>query len=196
MSTYIPQILVFGHSFVRRLREALLSQFDSRASANFHLPQSGHVELRGTGGRTVDKVLIYDLHVFEQSKADIVVLDIGTNDLGTLAPEVVGSKIDDLVCLLRTRYGIRIVVVCQVLDRNIAHTDKPDRVFNAKAAVLRQYLSVVLAGQPGVLLWEHRDFAHPARSLLAKDGVHCNAGGQYCLYRSYRGAILQALKHL
>jgi hypothetical protein len=32
--------------------------------------------------------------------------------------------------------------------------------------------------------------------LLSSDGVHCNAQGQYCLYRSYRGAILKALKLL
>ena len=126
-----------------------------------------------------------------------MVFDIGTNDLGTLAPEVLGSKIDDLVPILRTRYSIRIVLVCQVLDRNIALTDKLDRVFSAKAVVLRQYLSVVLAGQPGVLLWEDRDFANPARTLLAKDDVHCNAAGWAVLPVSQlSGAILQAVKHL
>ena len=32
-------------------------------------------------------------------------------------------------------------------------------------------------------MWEHREFSHPDRLLLSSDGVHCNAQGQYCLYR-------------
>jgi len=102
----------------------LIAHFDARAAPNFHLPETGHVSLYGTGGRTA---------------------------------------------------------ACD---------------FNAKAAVLRQYLSVVLADQPGIFLWTHKEFYRSDRSLLSLDGVHCNAQGQYCLYRSYRGAILKALAML
>ena len=67
------------------------------------------------------------------------------------------------------------------------------RALNAKAARLRQYLSVVLSEEPEIFLWEHREFARSDCVVLAKDGIHCNTKGQYCLYRSYRGAILRAL---
>mgnify|MGYP002804289549 CR=1 FL=1 len=86
--------------------------------------------------------------------------------------------------------------VCQVLNRNIPPTLAPDCDFNAKPAVLRQYLSVVLADQAGILLWTHKEFDRSDRSLLPFDGVHCNAQGQYSMYRSYRGAILKALAML
>ena len=196
MSGCVPTILLLGHSFVRRLRDDLEAHFDLRAAPNFHLPESGNVSLLGTGGRTVDKVLKYDLSWVKKYKPDIVILEMGTNDLSGHTPEVVGSKLDDLVHVLRDQYKVRVVAVCQVINRNLPQTQAPDNAFNTKAALLRQYLSVVLAEEQGIFVWEHREFSHPGRLLLSSDGVHCNAQGQYCLYRSYRGAILNALTML
>jgi hypothetical protein len=103
-------ILLLGHSFVRRL-----AHFDLRAAPNFHLPESGNVSLLGTGGRTVDKVLKYDLSWVKKYKPDIVILEMGTNDLLGHTPEVVGSKLDDLVHVLRDQYkvGSAILRVCE-----------------------------------------------------------------------------------
>ena len=97
---------------------------------------------------------------------------------------------------LRHTYNVRVVGVCQVINRNIPFAQGPELGFNAKAAILRQYLSVVLAEENGIFSWDHREFFRTDRALLSSDGVHCNAQGQYCLYRSYRGAILKALKLL
>ena len=192
MSVCVPNILILGYSFVRRLKDDLAARFDARAAPNFHLPESGHVSLFGTGGRTVEKLNKYDLSSLHKYRPDIVILEIETNDLSTLRPEVVGSQIDDLVHVLRDQYKVRVVGICQVINRNTPQKS-PDCPFNAKAAVLRQYLSVVLANQPGIFLWEHKEFYRSDRSFLCSDGVHCNAKGQYHLYRSYRGAILKAL---
>ena len=97
MSSCVPSILILGHSFVCRLRDDLDAHFDTHAASNFHLPESGYITLLGTGGRTVEKVVKYDLQSVHKYKPDIVILELGTNDLSTHAPEVVGSKIDDLV---------------------------------------------------------------------------------------------------
>lgn len=198
MSGVVPKILVLGHSFVRRLSESLDAQFDQRASHNFHLPESGYVQLHGSGGRTVDKILLHDLPFVQNFKPDILILEVGTNDLRHSAPEIVGSKIDDLARLFRDKFHVRVVCVCQVINRNVPYASSrtPDHDFNANAARLRHYLSVVLSEEPGIFLWEHREFSKSNRVLLAADGVHCNAKGQYCLYRSYRGAILHALGKL
>ena len=96
MSVCAPTILILGHSFVRRLKDDLAARFDARAAPNFHLPESGHVSLVGTGGRTVDKLNKYDLSLLVKYKPDIVILEIGTNDLSTLRPEIVGSKLTTL----------------------------------------------------------------------------------------------------
>ena len=81
MSVCVPNILILGHSFVRRLRDDLAARFDARAAPNFHLPESGHVSLFGTGGRTVEKLNKYDLSSLHKYRPDIVILEIGTNDL-------------------------------------------------------------------------------------------------------------------
>ena len=180
MSECVPSILILGHFFVRRLRDDLDAHFDLCAAPNFHIPQSGHVFLLGTGSRTVDQVFKYDL-------------SWGTNNLSIHAPAVVGSKLDDLAHVLRDQYKVRVVVVCQVINRNWLHTQAPHLVFYAKASLLQQYLSVVLAKEPGIFVWAHCKFSLPGRFLLYSDGVHCNSQGQYCLYWSYRGAILKAL---
>ena len=39
-------------------------------------------------------------------------------------------------------------------------------------------------------------FDNPSVHSYLPDGVHVNSFGQYCLYRSYRGAILKALRML
>ena len=190
MSGFIPNVLVFGHSFVRRLNDDLNNGFDSRAKQNFNLDASDlgvYVSLKGTGGRLVEKVFKYDISFLKSCKPDIVVLEIGTNDFSNLSLEVVGSRIDDLVRYMLDKLNIKVIAVCEVIDRHIPHSDAPDHAFiNAKASILRQYLSVFLANEPGVFLWDHRKFDNGRIDLLSLDGVHCNPQGQYI---SYTGVI-------
>ena len=51
---------------------------------------------------------------------DIVILEIDTNDLSHAPPDVVGSAIDDLVCLLLNDYFVRVIAVCLVIPRGIS----------------------------------------------------------------------------
>jgi hypothetical protein len=69
MSGCVPAILLLGHSFVRL--PTWKSTLSLRAARNFHISQSGHVSLLGTGGRTVDKVLKYDLKFGSKSMSPI-----------------------------------------------------------------------------------------------------------------------------
>jgi hypothetical protein len=55
-----PKVLVFGHSFVKRLHRDLHSNFDIRAALSFNI-QRASVKLHGIGGRTVDKLIAFDL---------------------------------------------------------------------------------------------------------------------------------------
>ena len=54
------------------------------------------IHLHGVGGCTVEKLRLYDLGVASALRSDIIILEIGTNDLVDDRPEVVGSEIDDL----------------------------------------------------------------------------------------------------
>ncbi len=111
MSGFIPKILIFGHSFVRRLNDDLYSSFDKRARINFHMASSGDVSLKGIGGSTVDKVFAHDIEWLKGSKPDILILELGTNYLSCLPPEVVGSWIHDLACFMRDEVRVSIVGV-------------------------------------------------------------------------------------
>ena len=90
MAHSTPHVLIIGHSFVRRLKSDLRVQFDERASKNFGLCGSAVVHMHGVGGRTVAKLRKHDLGVVSSLCPDIVILEIGTNDLALSKPEVVG----------------------------------------------------------------------------------------------------------
>ena len=64
------------------------------------------IHLHGVGGRTVKKLRLSDLGVVSALKADVIILEIGTNDLVANRPKVVGSEIDDLVQLLLQPYSV------------------------------------------------------------------------------------------
>ena len=184
-----PKVLVFGHSFVKRMHRDLRSKFDVRAALNFNMHNVA-IKLHGVGGRTVDKLVKIDFNRVTQFQPNIVILEVGTNDLTLEKPETVGSRIDDLVRMLLGVPSVRVVGVCLVTNR--ASSPK----FNEKVAILNQYLTVVLEDKHNVFCWRHKGFTQPTISPFLADGVHYTRRAQYTLYRSYRGAILKAIQFL
>ena len=196
MAALRPKAVILGHSFVRRLRDDLRKNFDVRASASFALDSSLEVFLLGTGGLTVERLVPQHLGKLKSILPDIVILEIGTNDLGqSCRPEVVGSSIDDLVLFLREELKVKVVGVCLVIPRKLRKTKLPDLQFKVAMDILNQYLRVVLEGYSFAFVWEHRQLGS-AKDVISMDGVHVNVKGQYLLYRSYRGALLKALNML
>lgn len=194
MANAVPKVLILGHSFVKRLQSDLKVPFDARADSNFHLEGTATVHLFGVGGRTVEKLRRHDLHVVTRLAPDVVILEVGTNDLSNVRPEVVGSSIEELVGTLLDVFSVTMVGVCHVIPRGVSFTDWED--FLQRAAILNNYVRVVLEPFPNAFCWTHKDFSSPHKDLYLADGVHVNPLGQYFLYRSYRGAILQALGRL
>ena len=152
------------------------------------------VHLHGVGGRTVAKVWSFDLHVVERIAPDVLILEIGTNDLVDTIPEVVGSEIESLVCLLVDDYKVRVVCVCHVIPRGYSYDEAAS--FAGRVEILQHYLDVVLSPIPNVFCWVHGAFSHPGKHFYLPDGVHLNPAGRYHLYHSYRGAIIRALRLL
>ena len=156
MAGSIPKVLVLGHSFVKRLKNDLDKNFDHRASRTFGLVRTAEVHLQGTGGRTVGKLKSYDLHVVRQLMPDIVILEVGTNDLPSVAPELVGSSIEDPVDTLKSIYSVAVVCVCHVIPRGES-TIRP-LYFSERAKVLQQYLEFVLDSLDCVFCWCQKAF--------------------------------------
>ena len=185
-----PTVLILGHSFIRRLMDDLKSNFDPRAAEDFHLSGDAMIHLHGVGGRTVLKLRQHDLGCVSSLRPDIIILEIGTNDLADLRPEVVGSEIDELVHFLLVSFSVRVIGVCEVIPRVRAP------FFNAAAPIFNQYINAIFESIPNVFCWRHRGFDNPSVNPYLPDGVHVNSLGQYSLYRSYRGAILKAIRML
>lgn len=186
-----PTVLILGHSFVKRLRRDLSNGFDQRANENFHLHGTASVHLHGIGGCTVLKLRQHDLHIVSSLAPDAIISEIGMNDLSIKSPEVIGSKIEDLVQILLESFSAQVVGICHVIPRGQTYAQFSN--FNESASILNHYVSVVLEQFSNVFCWRHRGFHNPSKNPFLADGVHVNPSGQYCLYRSYRGAILKAL---
>jgi len=186
-----PRILVLGHSFIHRLQAFIVRS--NLIPNNFSL-DSAVIRLYGVGGRTVAKVVAYDLDVVRSFKPDIVILQLGTNDLVAQAPQTVGSSIEELVRLLHDDLGVQYIGVCQVLRR----CPPPVRVtdFNTRVQKLHRYLQVVLGPLPFCFYWKHIGFWNPSSNLFLRDGVHLNDLGLFRFHRSLRGAVLKSLSLL
>ena len=168
MAAAAPTALILGHSFVKRLKRDLHSGFDRRAARDFRLHGTASVCLHGIGGRTVHSLRAYDLHVVRDLAPDVIILEIGTNDLSHAPPEVVGSAIEDLVSLLLNEYSVRVMGVCHVIPRGIASPQALS--FLQQSTVLNQYVSVVLEQFTNVFCWS---FLFPfAESCQKQDHAH------------------------
>ena len=84
-------------------------------------------------------------------------MEIGTNDLGSISPEIVASDIHDIVEYLHFSLGIKMVGVCLVIPRRVRELGLPDAGFNLLALKLNQYLSVLLDDTPFAFIWHHEE---------------------------------------
>ena len=90
------RVLVLGHSFIHRLHTFLLRNFNAHIAANLSLPGDLQIRWHGIGGRAVPKTVRFDLHVVEEFAPNIVILQLGTNDLTTTSAVETGSVIEYL----------------------------------------------------------------------------------------------------
>ena len=106
----LPRVLVLGDSFIRRLRTFVLGS-SQKLSVDFHLSNLAVIKWHGIGGRTVPKTVQNDLHLIKSFKCDIVILQLGSNDLTSETALCVGSSIDDFVRLLHDLYHVQVIYV-------------------------------------------------------------------------------------
>jgi len=189
------KVLILGHSFVRRFQFFLYEGLDSRTFPGLDL-SSVEIHFLGIGGRTVAKILAFDLDHVRALQPDIVVLEIGSNDLCEAGhrPETVGSSIESLVCKLHEECNVAFIVLYQVIHRATLPSHCPR--YNSSVDTLNKYLDVVLEPLSFAEFWRHKGLREPKITVLRRDGIHLNDQGNYVLYRSYRGAILFALQRI
>ena len=92
MASSLPSVLLLGHSFIQRLRDDLRSHFDSQADDAFGLSDDAIVHLHGVGGLTMAK-LRRDLSIVSSLSPHVVILEMGTNDLGSFSLRLLAPKL-------------------------------------------------------------------------------------------------------
>ena len=191
-----PRALVLGHSFVRRLKEfAAHNHSDGTYDLNLGLSNVCSVIFHGIGERTVDKMIRNDLDKIRSAAPNIVVLELGSNDLcdKDSDPETIALSIVALVELLITELNLRFIAVCEVTARQI----EPFVGYNERAALLNSHLRESLHAIPAAKCWQHRGLINPTNNAVyGPDRIHLNYIGNKALYRSYRGAILWAFSQV
>ena len=99
------------------MRDFRRRNFNTHIAEN--LSSDGDLLIRwyGIGGRTVSKTRENDLCVVEEFPPNVVIMQLGTNDLTTKLAVESGSAIEDLCRLLYESYGVEVICVCQILYR-------------------------------------------------------------------------------
>ena len=163
-----PRGLILGHSFVRRL-SSFLSHFNIY-SHNLGLQDVAAIAFLVVGGRTTAKVEKFDLGFDRAWKPDIVILELGTNDLTKFSPESVGSSLEELVQLLYENCSVKVIGVCQIIKRC---PPKPKMLdFNSRVIKLHKYLKVVLEPLQFCFYCGKIGFWNPSSGIYLEDSVH------------------------
>ena len=107
----------------------------------------------------MDNLTAFDLHSIGIVYPDIVILEIGSNNLcyREVKPETVGSKIEALVHHLHAHFRLKFIVVCQTINRTVC--PRGTTGYNDRVVLLNQYLGVVLDAIPYAKFGPTKSFA-------------------------------------
>ena len=179
-------VLIAGHSYVRRL------DFDLKVRQLRFLLQDVNVTLCGYGGATIraPKPLLPCMRAKTiLSGHDMVILDLGSNDLDTVRhPEVdtheLAQEYLDLAKYL-LEYGAKTIVLCLPIPRS-------ERAFPGsfeRTSTFNDHVTRECKDTPNVYTWFHKGLFKRDGKYLDKHGVHLNALGSIKYFHSLRAAV-------
>ena len=182
-------VLVLGHSFVRRAFDYMQTK-DLR---NLNLPSEHFiVTFSGRGGASLD--VMSALYTDCGFTPDLVILDIGTNDLASVtctrqATNIASRAFDFALHLIAQ--GVKHVVILEVLPRMGGHYWTPAFAPHAKA-YNRHILALVYHHKDPtpISFWFHAGLASNP-DYFAADGVHLSDSGTSKYIKSLKRAILK-----
>ncbi|KAL3852046.1 hypothetical protein ACJMK2_015735 [Sinanodonta woodiana] len=210
----MTKALIMGHSLCKWLDRFLRFGTDPRLVPSFNIAEVCKVNMKGVGGRTIDKLLRQDMGEVRLRRPDIVVLIIGDNDVkADTSPEVIAHKIVALGTLLHRKYRVKHVVLCQLMPRftatlrqvgvskihnrnSVAAGKNYKDMYCQLAKEVNDIVRSEVLAYPYLTFWEHkRKFAFDrpqVREKFRSDGIHLSPKGQWHLYKSLRGALINA----
>ena len=159
-------VLLLGHSFITRL-----DRYSRRENLrNLQLEHNSHrITFCGRGGKYIDQ-LDNDIHYVRRYRPDIVVIDIGTNDIEQLVikersaePDVLARQTFDFAKHIIRTLDVKIIVLMEVLERtgDGRHATRSVSGFRTAANRFNNELRDLVRGQSNhqekrVYFWHHR----------------------------------------
>lgn len=186
------RITLFGHSFFKRLQT-----FVNDKPEGFSIQSKDiSIAIYGFGGLRLTNDPHKRLHKMDVylSRSDIVILQLGSNDICDPLYEPCTFVRDYLsyVQFLIHGLGIKTVCVCQILPRQtVPYENYNDHVIRVNV-LLQQQITLI----DSVYFWKHRaGLWNPAANIYMPDGIHLSYDLGYTKYfRSLRDCIFRLIK--
>ena len=192
------KFLLVGHSFVRRVAGAPRGSLSFPISTLGTSTESVVLECFGEGGLSFDRIRGNPRRYvgrIRSSCPDILILDMGTNDLCRHAPREVFEALWEFLEEL-ARQGVKplATVLLPVLPRTSVHRsgDVPLEEFNQRVYRFNTLVQAEVLRRDCVWVCPHKGLRAPRYSL---DGVHLNPPGMRRYSRTLRGICLFFRRH-
>ena len=160
--------LILGHSFVHRAE----SFTKNNSMPNLKLPSQFHsVKFLGRGGAHISDIPL----LFETRGAtpDLVILDIGTNDLASLTPTQTLAVNVFKAAKSMLKSGVKRIVILETLYRSPVGKNGAPPLFNTRVRQFNSQLKYLIKNHTHMEYWYHKGLASRITIYLS-DGVHLN----------------------
>jgi len=185
-------VLVLGHSFVRRLGE-FCDKEDSYGNLKLY-PHRFNIHFLGFGGAHIANLRAAIPNVWEMEPA-IVVLQIGGNDISFTNQNatLIGQSILDFAKVLLQTPTVKQVVICKLHYRyQVPGQRRMPLQYNLCVDQINTHLGDLTRDIAQITIQPHRGMFQNWQSLRAPDGIHLNALGMNKYFTSIRGSIIDA----
>ena len=200
----MPNVLVAGHSFVHRYHEYLNRKNKSQNSYSICLGlPCENIYITGKGGLKSDEDgLNYIITKTKWVYPDLVVIELGTNDLAVEAKDDIDQVNKTLrnlfyICEQLFVLGVQKIVLCEIIACRRLRGKTTQAEFDRKRQCHNSLLQNFNKLNPNIIIWKHK--RSKLRNLkdteITSDQIHITTDHGFKLYNfSIRSAIIKGLK--
>ncbi len=197
----VPVTLLTGHSFISEFNRYLNKNFKGiEPAVILNVSNISSVKVKGWSGEIVPNFLKQRLK--ELPLADLVVLDIGCNDIDSRGrkpqePAAVVNNLERLVAEFKDNRGAQYIVVCRATHKetwarlNIVPNIE---MYNKKMDELNKLLEERINKLPYAHVHTHEEVLKLSEHEWTKDGLHPQGLGMIKYTESLKRAIEDGLK--
>ena len=192
----MSNILITGHSFICRYRNYLnhlqLLQYLDLSNC-LGLPEE-QIFVEGIGGLKANKKgITYITNCICDTKPDIMLLELGTNDINDAAVTHFASPPDQvshliiqihIICSELFHYSVKKVIICEVIEQCRFWGSTTLQEFNIKRDLYNKALQFLLKQNPNIIVWQHQKkiIRDLKEGTISTDNIHITTDNGFCLY--------------